>query len=147
VRSELQETDGRKRRSGRAHGWVAIAALGALLAAGARATAGGKAERPDSAAEPVEPATFARDVMPVLGRYCETCHGDRQQHGGLRLDSYDALMRGGDGGPVVIAGDARGSVLVAKIEHRDRPSMPPRKWLPKATIARIRAWIAAGAVP
>ena len=85
--------------------------------------------------------------MPTLGRYCESCHGDREQHGGLRLDNYDNLMRGGDSGPVVIASDARGSLLVAKIEHRDKPYMPPRKWIPKAAIARIRAWIAAGAEP
>jgi hypothetical protein len=97
--------------------------------------------------EPAEPVSFARDVMPVLGRHCENCHGAREQHGGLRLDSYDSLMRGGDSGPVVIAGDARKSVLVAKIEHRDRPSMPPRKWLPRAAIVRIRAWVAAGAEP
>ena len=94
-----------------------------------------------------EPPTFARDVMPALGRYCETCHGDKEQHGGLRLDNYDNLMRGGDSGPAVIAGDPKKSMLIAKIEHRDRPSMPPRKWLPKPIIARIKAWVAAGAEP
>ena len=83
--------------------------------------------------------------MPTLGRYCESCHGMREQHGGLRLDNYDNLMRGGDSGPVVIARAPKDSLLLAKIEHRDRPSMPPRKWLPKAAIARIRAWIIAGA--
>lgn len=97
--------------------------------------------------EEEEPPSFARDVMPVLGRSCEYCHGDREQHGGLRLDNYENLMRGGESGPVIVAGDPRGSLLVAKIEHRSRPVMPPRKWLPKATIARIRAWIAAGAQP
>jgi len=85
--------------------------------------------------------------MPTLGRYCESCHGMRQQHGGLRLDNYDNLMRGGDSGPVVIARAPKDSLLLAKIEHRDRPTMPPRKWLPKAAIARIRAWIIAGAEP
>jgi hypothetical protein len=71
----------------------------------------------------------------------------REQHGGLRLDNYDNLMRGGDSGPVVIARDPQKSLLIAKIEHRDRPSMPPRKWVPKAAIAKIRAWISAGAEP
>ena len=125
MRSELQERS-----------LVAAAVLLTCLAG----SASGKQEDP-------EPPTFARDVMPALGRYCEHCHGAKEQQNGLRLDSYDALMRGGDGGPVVIAGNPRESLLVAKIEHRDRPSMPPRKWLPKATIARIRAWIGAGAQP
>jgi hypothetical protein len=119
-------------------------AVAALLAAGATAAAAPKSAEPR---EPPEPPSFARDVMPTLGRYCESCHGDRQQHGGLRLDNYENLMRGGDSGPVVIAGDARGSLLVEKIEHRDKPYMPPRKWIPRAAIARIKAWIAAGAEP
>jgi len=127
---------------------LAIAALAAVLSAalsaGAVAVAAGKSPEPGAQDEP---PSFARDVMPTLGRYCESCHGMREQHGGLRLDNYDNLMRGGDSGPAVIPGDAKKSLLLAKIEHRDRPSMPPRKWLPKAAIARIRAWIAAGAQP
>jgi len=141
----LQESDDLKRCRDRTPARSMIAAVVALLSTGAVAAAAvGKPAEPP---EPPEPPSFARDVMPTLGRYCEHCHGARQQHGGLRLDNYENLMRGGDGGPVVIPGDPRGSVLVAKIEHRERPSMPPRKWLPKAAIARIRAWVAAGAEP
>jgi len=122
---------------------LAIAGALLIIFAGAAAVAGKKAP----VEEEEEPPSFARDGMPVLGRHCENCHGDQEQHGGLRLDNYDNLMRGGDSGPVIIAGDPKNSLLVAKIEHRNRPVMPPRKWLPKATIARIRAWIAAGAQP
>ena len=125
---------------------VFSAGAGAVAAAGNKSKSD-KTASSDEADEPEEPPTFARDVMPALGRYCENCHGDKEQHGGLRLDNYDNLMRGGDSGPAVIAGDAKKSMLVAKIEHRDRPSMPPRKWLPKPIIARIKAWVAAGAQP
>jgi hypothetical protein len=127
-----------------------IAAFAASLSTGAGALAAPASDEPSArreVAEPAEPPSFARDVMPTLGRYCESCHGMRQQHAGLRLDNYDNLMRGGDSGPAVIARDPKNSLLLAKIEHRDRPSMPPRKWLPKAAIARIRAWIIAGAEP
>jgi mono/diheme cytochrome c family protein len=123
---------------------VTVSAVALLLSAGAAAIAGAK---PAKDVEPEEPPTFARDVMPALGRYCETCHGDNEQHGGLRLDNYDNLMRGGDSGPAVIAGDAGKSLLLAKIEHRDKPFMPPRKWLPTKIRARIRAWVLAGAEP
>ena len=96
---------------------------------------------------PAPPVTFARDVKPVLGRYCEECHGAKHQHGGLQLDGYADLMRGGESGPVVVPGDPAASLLVAKIERRDRPPMPPKRRLSAAAIARIRAWIAAGAEP
>jgi hypothetical protein len=124
---------------------IAVAAASFSTGAAARSTA--KSAEPDGPPEPAEPPSFARDVMPTLGRYCESCHGMRQQHGGLRLDNYDNLMRGGDSGPVVIARAPEDSLLLAKIEHRDRPTMPPRKSLPRAAIARIRAWIVAGAPP
>jgi hypothetical protein len=94
-----------------------------------------------------EPPSFPRDVMTTLGRYCEPCHGARQQHGGLKLDSYDSLMRGGEHGKVIIPGDPKKSLLVAKIEHRNRPVMPPRRKLPDEAIAKIRAWVLAGAQP
>jgi hypothetical protein len=123
---------------------LTIATVALLLCAGAGGSAGGKTAKQE---DPAEPPSFARDVMPVLGRYCENCHGDREQHGGLRLDNYDNLMRGGDSGPAIVAGNPRQSLLIAKVEHRDQPSMPPRKWLPKAAIARIKAWITAGAEP
>jgi len=130
--------------------------IGLSLPTGAAALSATKSQTPptsrtaptsDEPEDPPEPPSFARDVMPTLGRYCESCHGMREQHGGLRLDNYDNLMRGGDSGPVVIARDPQKSLLIAKIEHRDRPSMPPRKWVPKAAIAKIRAWISAGAEP
>ena len=66
---------------------------------------------------------------------------------GLRLDNYDNLMRGGDSGPVVIARDPKDSLLLAKIEHRDRPRCRPASGCRRRAIARIRAWIIAGAEP
>jgi hypothetical protein len=104
-----------------------------------------------AAAPPVAAAasttSFARDVMPVLDRYCVHCHSGARPHGGLRLDRYEALLRGGDSGPAVIAGNPRASLLVAKIERRNRPPMPPKRALPRAAVAKLRAWIAAGAAP
>jgi mono/diheme cytochrome c family protein len=110
---------------------------GALLALSLPATAA-RAEAPP-------PPSFGGDVAPLLDRWCSSCHGPRHHHGGLRLDSYEAVLGGGDSGPAVIAGDAAGSLLVAKIERRDRPAMPPKRRLPQPAIAAIRAWIAAGA--
>jgi len=91
--------------------------------------------------------SYARDVAPLLDRYCRHCHSAVDAHGGLDLDGYEAVMRGGDSGPAVIPGDPAGSLLIAKVERRDRPAMPPRRSLRRSAIATLRAWIAAGAQP
>jgi mono/diheme cytochrome c family protein len=99
-----------------------------------------------AAARP-QPPSFARDVAPVLGRWCVGCHGPTERHGGLRLDAYVWVMRGGETAPAVAPGDPTGSLLVAKIERRHRPAMPPRRALPAPLVAGLRAWITAGAPP
>jgi len=96
---------------------------------------------------PARPVSFARDVATIFDRWCVTCHSGSDADASLSLDSLNGVMRGGDAGPVVVPGDADASLLLAKIEHRDRPSMPPRRRLPAAAIALIRAWITAGAPP
>jgi len=98
-------------------------------------------------APPARPLSFARDVAPVFDRWCVSCHGAREAHAALRLDSLGGVMRGGDAGPVLIPGNPDESLLAAKIERRHRPSMPPRRRMPAPAVALIRAWIAAGAPP
>ena len=98
-----------------------------------------------AAPPPAQPVSYARDIAPLFQRWCLPCHGGDEAHADLWLDTYAGVMRGGDAGPVVVAGKPDASLLVAKIERRHRPSMPPRRKLPAAAIKTIRAWIAAGA--
>ena len=91
--------------------------------------------------------SYGRDVAPVFARQCVRCHGPAHHHGGLRLDGYEEALRGGDSGPAIITGNARDSLLIQKLEHRDRPPMPPRKRLSRETIATIRSWIDQGTPP
>jgi hypothetical protein len=138
--SELQESRGAAPLLGCTIFVRLLVALGLMGAALATA-------RPVAAATPppARPVSFARDVAPIFDRWCVSCHGGREAHAALRLDSLDGVMRGGDAGPAVIAGNPDDSLLAAKIEHRHRPSMPPRRRIPAPAIALIRAWIAAGA--
>src|SRR5689334_22142323 len=39
---------------------------------------------------------FAREIQPILGARCGQCHGSAQSQGGLRLDTRDAMLKGGD---------------------------------------------------
>jgi hypothetical protein len=47
----------------------------------------------------------------------------------------------------VIIFDPDASLIMAKVERRESAPMPPRKRLPRAAVATLRAWIAAGAPP
>jgi hypothetical protein len=67
--------------------------------------------------------------------------------GGLRLDSAEALMKGGKRGPSVVAGDPDKSVLITAIRHTDPGlKMPMGNKLKDAEIADLSAWVKAGAV-
>lgn len=103
------------------------------------------------AEEPSAPARglprFGDGTAALLHRRCVRCHGARDAGGGLRLDSFAGLVRGGERGPAIIERDPDASLLYRKIRRIDRPPMPPRVPLPAEERAIIRAWIAAGALP
>ena len=123
--------------------WARLTLVLALAGSALLVGRAGAADAP----RPAGPVAYSRDVAPLLTRWCVSCHGEKEPEADLRLDSFEGLMRGGDAGPVVVPSDPDASLLVAKVERRHRPSMPPRRRLPATTVAIIRAWIAAGAPP
>ena len=48
---------------------------------------------------------------------------------------------------MIVPGDPAASQLLAQIERRTRPPMPPKKHLPRDPAAVIRTWITTGALP
>jgi len=99
-------------------------------------------ESPDAASENF----FELRVRPVLADHCVKCHGEAKQSGGLRVDSRQAMLKGGENGPAVVAGDPAAGLLVRAIRHADDDlKMPPSKPLPKAAQDDLAAWIASGA--
>lgn len=96
-------------------------------------------------ASPAGPPDFSRDVMPIFESNCLRCHNTAEEKGGLLLESYEDLMRGGDDGVPVVVGNADDSPIVRQVEGRAKPKMPPKADLRAEDIATLRAWIAAGA--
>jgi WD40 repeat protein len=94
---------------------------------------------------PSGPPEFGRDVLPILETNCLRCHNTAKQEGGLLLESFDDLMKGGDTGSPIVAGDADGSPLIQQVEGRTKPRMPPKSDLRPEEIATLRGWVAAGA--
>ena len=91
---------------------------------------------------------FARDVQPIFKQHCIKCHGAEKQESGLRLDSPTELMLGGDGGPILKAGDAATSRLLIAVRggNDEITKMPPEgAQLTPAEIATLKSWIEQGA--
>ena len=91
---------------------------------------------------------FESRIRPFLITDCQECHGPKHQRGGLRVDSREALLRGGDSGPAVVPKKAQESRLLRAIQHLEPDlSMPKeRPRLPETVIRDVARWIEAGAV-
>lgn len=93
--------------------------------------------------------SFARTIAPILRDNCRGCHiGGRQTSGGLRMDNFAQLTRGGDSGEIVTAGNSSDSLLVQRLKGEGGDRMPAggRPALSADQIAAIAAWIDAGAI-
>jgi mono/diheme cytochrome c family protein len=92
------------------------------------------------------PDFFENKIRPVLAGTCYGCHTDSAM-GGLRLDSRDAVLKGGGRGPAVVPGDPEKSLLVHALRQDGQIKMPLGGGkLPDSQIADVAAWIKAGAV-
>src|SRR6267142_2104550 len=82
----------------------------------------------------------------VLASRCWACHAQMAM-GGLRLDSRDAMLRGGKSGAAIVLGDAAKSRLFQAVS-RAAPSvkpMPPEAALSAEEVATLKRWIDEGA--
>jgi cytochrome c553 len=97
---------------------------------------------------PAQGATlFETKIRPLLAANCFACHGEAAMSG-LRVDSREALLRGGETGPAIVPGEPDKSTLLKAVQHADGfPRMPRgRAKLAAADIDAIAEWIRAGAV-
>ena len=90
---------------------------------------------------------YARDIQPIFNSNCTVCHNNTDRMGGLSLERYDELTKGGAKGHEVVSGDSAKSRLVGMIEGSVTPTMPPGGKLKPDEIKAIKDWIDAGALP
>ena len=87
---------------------------------------------------------FESRVRPVLSTHCFECHGHKAK-GGLKLDSREAALAGGESGPAMAPGKPKESLLLKAIRHIDPDlSMPPKKKLPNHVVNDLKRWIREG---
>src|SRR5439155_874162 len=65
---------------------------------------------------------------PILQTSCFRCHGPERPKSGLRLDSREGVMKGGDGGQIVAPGKSKESLMVIAVSQLDdETAMPPKR--------------------
>ena len=70
--------------------------------------------------------TYATDIRPIFEVSCFRCHGADRQKGKIRLDSLEAVLKGGEDGKIVVPGDSAKSQIVVAVARIDPDSaMPP----------------------
>jgi mono/diheme cytochrome c family protein len=94
---------------------------------------------------PEAAAFFESKVRPVLLDNCVSCHGKDVQLSGLRMDSREALLKGGASGPAIVPGDPEKSLLIQVIRHTGKIKMPQGGKLKDEQIVALAEWIKIGA--
>ena len=97
-------------------------------------------------ATPAQIDFFESKIRPLLVESCFDCHTDDEK-GGLRLDSREAMLKGGDSGPAFVAGDPDKSLLIRAVRHEQGLSKMPRAAdkLSDAQVGALAEWIKMGA--
>lgn len=96
-------------------------------------------------------AFFEQHIRPTLVEHCYSCHSESAQQkgklkGGLLLDTRAGILKGGDTGPALVAGNPSESLLLKAVRWESADTqMPPKKKLPAELIAQLEQWIAMGA--
>lgn len=95
---------------------------------------------------------FARDIKPLLEKACVHCHGAEKPKAGQRVDSREAIIKGGESKEAaIVPGDSEKSPLVhyiaGLVPEMEMPPLDKRDRYPALTageIALVRAWIDQG---
>lgn len=87
--------------------------------------------------------SFAESVAPIFAQRCVACHNARTAKGRLNMESFAALMKGGESGAVLEPGEPDSSNLCFQIDDGSMPKDADP--LSKEEIAIIKKWVATGA--
>src|SRR5437867_4722618 len=122
--------------------------VGSLLVMVACWVVAGTVRAAAPAFSPEDVTFFETKVRPLLAENCYKCHSAKAEKlkGGLRLDSREAVLKGGETGPVIEPGHPEHSRLVEAIGYRNVDlQMPPKAKLSNGQIADLTEWVRRGA--
>jgi mono/diheme cytochrome c family protein len=90
---------------------------------------------------------FENKIRPILANHCLECHSSEKGKvkGGLNMDTREDMLKGGENGEILKAGDAKASAMIKAVEWVDDTQMPPKKKLSDDQIAALKEWVNMGA--
>ena len=91
---------------------------------------------------------YERDVAPILRSYCSGCHNDLDLAGGLSVERFATLRKGGtDQGDPIKPGKPGDSFLIHALDGTAKPKMPPKDEpkVPATELEILKRWITDGA--
>ena len=106
-------------------------------------------QKPGKAKPPVktDPVSYTKEIKPLFDKYCVGCHNVDLKKGGVLLETYEDLKKGGNNGDLLVPGKSADSLLYKTLLGKDALIMPPKNNIgpmPKE-IELIKKWIDEGA--
>lgn len=94
-----------------------------------------------------DPVTYEKDIEPIFVNKCLFCHSGAVKEGKFDIATFDALMRGGKSGKIIVAGKSAESKFIKLIGKTEKPFMPPKSEEPLTPeeLALVKLWIDQGA--
>ncbi len=75
--------------------------------------------------------TYEKDIRPIFEASCFRCHGAQKPKADLRLDSLEAVLKGGEDGKIVVPGNSKTSLVVAAVARVNEDVAMPPKFRPR----------------
>ncbi len=91
---------------------------------------------------------FEKRIRPLLVERCYECHSAEAKKikGGLRLDTREGLLKGGDAGPAIIPGEPNKSRFIEAVRYKNQDlQMPPKSPLRPEQVRDLEQWVKMGA--
>jgi mono/diheme cytochrome c family protein len=88
---------------------------------------------------------FENNVRPIIANNCSGCHVEATS-GGLKLDSRESLLKGGEHGPALVPGDPDKSLIITAVHQTTKLKMPKGGKLNPQEVADLTEWVKRGAV-
>lgn len=96
-----------------------------------------------------EAVVFTDIIYPILDARCTSCHNDSKRKGDLMMHTREALLTGGENGPIFTAGNALESPMIQRIHlpENDEDHMPPegKSQLTDEQVELLTWWVEEGA--